>query len=47
MSYTSATVVSQTLIHYDILARQAVQTNTVQEFLSGNGEEIVSLVDLL
>lgn len=46
MSYSSANVVSQKLIHYDILARRAIQTNTVQEFLIAHGEEIVSPLHL-
>ena len=42
MSYSTAAAVKTTLFDSDELARQAIATNSVAEFMKVNGEEIVS-----
>ena len=42
MSYSSAIEVSQRLIHFDALARKAIETDTVSQFVIATGEQIVS-----
>ena len=42
MSYTTASQVTDALLHFDQLARQPVHSNTVREFMDVNGDEIVS-----
>jgi hypothetical protein len=42
MSYSTAAAVKTALFHFDELARQAIATNSVADFMKVNGEEIVS-----